>query len=303
MSRSLKAHLLLVMVTFFWGATFVVVKNALADVSPLLFNALRMTLAAVILGALFFRGWGGYSRATLLAGARVGIFLWLGYEFQTTGLQLTTPSKSAFLTGVSVVLVPVFLALFWRRKISNWTTAGVITAFAGLFLLTVPGGAGGLGNWASVNRGDALTMGCAVAFGFQIIFMGRATREHDFRQIAFLQAATAAVAMLLTLPLAGNNYITWTPRALWAIGITAVLCTAAAFTIQAWAQQFTPATHTALIFALEPVFAWITSYLVLGEHLGMRATIGALLILAGILVAELKAAPEAPPGAASFSPA
>ena len=291
------------MVTFFWGATFVVVKNALAEVTPLLFNALRMTLAAVILGALFFRGFGSYSRATMLSGIRVGIFLWLGYQFQTTGLRLTTPSKSAFLTGVSVVLVPVFLVLFWRRKINGWTTLGVITAFVGLFLLTVPGGTGSLGNWASVNKGDALTMGCAIAFGFQIIFMGRATREHDFRQIAFLQAATAAVAMLITVPLAEKSFILWTPRVLWAIAVTAVLCTAAAFTIQAWAQQFTPATHTALIFALEPVFAWITSYLVLGEHLGMRATLGALLILAGILVAELRAAPDGPAEAASLLPA
>lgn len=288
------------MVSFAWGATFVVIKNALAEVSPLLFNALRMTLAAAILGGLFFRGFRPYSRASVMAGIRVGIFLWLGYEFQTTGLRLTTPSKSAFLTGVSVVLVPVFLVLFWRRKINSWTTLGVIAAFAGLFLLTVPGGAGGLGNWASVNRGDGLTMGCAVAFAFQIIFMGRATREHDFRQIAFLQAATAAVAMLITAPLGEKSFILWTPRVLWAIAVTAVFCTAAAFTIQAWAQQFTPATHIALIFALEPVFAWITSYLVLAEHLGMRATVGALLILAGILVAELKATPDRPGEPASL---
>jgi drug/metabolite transporter (DMT)-like permease len=73
-----------------------------------------------------------------------------------------------------------------------------------------------------------------------------------------------------------------------AIIVTGVLGTALAFTIQAWAQQFTPATHTALIFALEPVFAWLTSYVVEGERLGWRASIGAFFILGGVLLSELK---------------
>ena len=288
MPRALKAHALLVLVTFVWGVTFVVIKNAvMQDASPLLFNFARMTLAALALGIVFHRDLVRIKRGSFVAGVLAGTFLWLGYEFQTTGLRLTTASKSAFLTGVSVILVPLFLMLFWGRKTTTWTAVGVLAALVGLFLLTVPASAGGTGNWASVNRGDLLTLGCAISFGFQIIFLGRATERHPFAQIAFLQTAVAAVLMGITAPLLERPHMVWSPRVLWAIVITGLLGTAAAFTIQAWAQQFTPPTHTALIFSLEPVFAWITSYVVLDERLGMRAAVGALLILGGVLISEL----------------
>jgi drug/metabolite transporter (DMT)-like permease len=287
-TRSTKAHILLVVVTFIWGATFVVIKNALTEISPLLFNAVRMTLASLCLAAIYWRDIASMERATLRAGIFVGIFLWLGYEFQTTGLHLTTPSKSGFLTGVSVVLVPVLLALFWRRKINRWTLLGVAAAVVGLFLMTVPAAGESLADWSSVNLGDLLTLGCAVAFAFQIILLGRATERYSFKSIAFLQTATAAVLMVLTVPVVERAHSTWSWRVWAAIAVTGVLGTALAFTIQAWAQQFTPATHTALIFALEPVFAWLTSYLVEGERLGWRASTGALLILGGVVLSELK---------------
>ena len=286
MSRSLKAHLLLVMVTLVWGVTFVEIKDALNDISPLLFNAVRMSLAGVAL-VLVFRKHLRMSAAALRTGIWMGTLLWMGYEFQTAGLVYTTPSKSAFLTGVSVVLVPVFLALIWRRHVNRWTASGVLAAFIGLYLLTVPH-AGSGGPFSGVNRGDALTLGCAVAFGFQIIFMGRAMRKHPFEQIATLQACVAAVMMALTVPALEKTHAVWSPRVVIAILVTGLLATAAAFTIQAWAQQFTPPTHTALIFVLEPVFAWASSYVMLRERLGTRAGLGALLIVAGVVLSELK---------------
>jgi len=132
-----------------------------------------------------------------------------------------------------------------------------------------------------------LTMGCAVAFSLQIIFMGRATRRYPFQQVATMQVTLCGALMLFTLPVMEKSYATWSSTVVWAIVITGLLNTAAAFSIQAWAQQFTPPTHTALIFSLEPVFAWVTSYLVLGERLGRRTGLGAVLILGGVLVAEL----------------
>jgi len=291
-SRSLKAHLLLVLVTLVWGVTFVEIKDVLSDISPLLFNAVRMTLAGATL-ALVFRKHLRMTRAALRTGIWMGTLLWMGYEFQTTGLVLTTPSKSAFLTGVSVVLVPVFLALIWRRPINRWTSLGVLAAFLGLCLLTVPNsGSGGL--LSGINRGDLLTLGCAVTFGFQIIFMGRAMRAHPFEQIATLQACAAAVLMAASVPLLEKPHVVWSPRVVVAILVTGLLATAAAFTIQAWAQQFTPPTHTALIFVLEPVFAWASSSLLMGERLGTRAGVGALLIIAGVLLSELKGSASQP---------
>jgi drug/metabolite transporter (DMT)-like permease len=247
-----------------------------------------MTLAGAILFGIYGSRFRHLDRGALRMGLLVGIFLWMGYEFQTTGLKLTTPSKSAFLTGFSVILVPVFLAVGWRRKVNTWTVAGVVPALVGLYLMTVPAGNGAGINFQSINRGDLLTLGCAIMFALQIILMGRAMQRYRFEHIATLQALVAAVLMFLTVPLVEQAYAVWSPRVIWAILVTGILGTAAAFTIQAWAQQFTPPTHTALIFLLEPVFAWITSYLVLGERLGMRAGLGAGLILAGIVLSELK---------------
>lgn len=286
-ARMLKAHILLVLMTFIWGSTFVLIKAALASISPLLFNAIRMTLAAIIVAILYRKQLGRLTPQAALAGVIVGVFLFLGYELQTTGLQRTTPSKSAFLTGVSTVLVPLFLILFWRARTHLWRALGITCAFIGLFLMTVPAGREAMADFAKINAGDLLSLGCAVAFAFQIIFLGRATRHFPFEQIAVLQLSVAAVFMLMAAPVMEHPRLQLTPTVVWAILITGVLCTAVAFTVQAWAQQFTPASHAALIFTLEPVFAWLTSLVYLGERLGGRAGAGALLIVAGVLLSEV----------------
>jgi len=289
-SRALKAHLLLVLVTFVWGSTFVLIKAAVQhDIPPLLFNLVRMALATAALGLLFHADVRAIRGPAFRSGALVGTFMWLGYEFQTTGIRYTTASKSAFITGISVVLVPLFLSIFWRRNVNHWSVVGVVCAFVGLFLLTVPAGESAFGNWTSVNVGDVLAFLCAVGFAFQIIFLGRATARHPVRQIAFLQIAIAALWMAVSVPFAPEPLHPLYPSkiVLWAILVTGLLGTAFAFSIQAWAQQFTSPTHTALIFSLEPVFAWITSYVVLGERLGGRAGLGAVMILAGVLISEL----------------
>ncbi|HET7183935.1 MAG TPA: DMT family transporter [Terriglobales bacterium] len=288
MSRSVKAHILLVLVTLVWGATFVQIKDALRDISPLLFNAVRITLASALLALFYRRELAAMSRDAVRAGVLVGIPLWLGFSFQTTGLRLTTPSKSAFLTGFSVILVPVLLALVWRKKVNAWTVAGVFIAFVGLYFMTVPAANGSGWNLDSINRGDLLTIGCAVMFALQIIFMGRAMRKHRFEGVATVEAITCAAMMWASIPVLEHAHALWSGRVIAAILVTGILGTGAAFTIQAWAQQFTPPTHTALIFLLEPVFAWITSYIVLHERLGMRAGAGAVMILGGIVVSEIK---------------
>jgi len=291
-SRSLKAHILLVLITLIWGSNFVVIKNALADISPLLFNAVRMSLAAVVLAMIFYRQLPRLGARAVRSGVLVGVFLFVGNELQTTGLKYTTPSKSAFLTGVSVVLVPVLLAVFWKRGINRLTSIGVVLAFAGLYLLTVPASAGAGLNLRSMNHGDLLTLGAAVVFAFHIIFIEHATKNHSWQQITVVQVTVTALLMIFTASVAEKVSVVWSPRVLWGIGITGFLSLALAFAIQAWAQQFTPATHTALIFTLEPVFAWLTSFLFLRERLGGRSGLGAACILAGLLISEEKASVE-----------
>lgn len=296
MPRSLKAHILLVLVTFIWGSTFVLIKAAVErDAAPLSFNFVRMIFATAALAIIFYPDVRKIRIPSFRAGALVGIFMWLGYEFQTVGIRLTTASKSAFITGLSVVLVPLFLATFWRRQVNHWSAMGVACAFCGLFLLTVPAGENAFVDWHSVNNGDLLSFACAVSFAFQIIFLGRAITRHPVGQIAFLQIAIAALLMGFSLPFApAGVHLHLSKLVIGAILVTGLLGTAAAFSIQAWAQQFTSPTHTALIFSLEPVFAWVTSYIVVGERLGLRAGLGAVMILGGILISELLGAASQP---------
>jgi len=291
-SRSAKAHWLLLLATFFWGATFIQIKDALHQVTPFTFNAIRMIIGAVALVLIYRKRLARVPPQTLALSAVLGALLWGGYSFQTKGLVYTSPSKSAFITGFSTVLVPIFLALFWRRRIHLRTAVGIAVAMIGLYLLTVPAAAGGGFGLSLVNRGDLLTLGCAVVFAFHIIVVGRVMMHHRFEHIGPLQIVAAATLMTVSAPLMEHPAIVWSPRVIAALLVTGLLCTAAAFTIQAWAQQFLPPTHTALIFLMEQVFAWLTSYLLVHERLGYRATMGALLILAGILVAELKGTAE-----------
>ena len=287
MSRSVKAHLLLVLMTLIWGSTFVLIKAALADSSPLVLNAVRMSLAAVLLAFWYRRDLTRMTRPALYMGSVVGIFLYLGYAFQTSGLKLTTPSKSAFLTGVSTVLVPLIMLALWRTRIHAWRAVGIALALTGLFLMTVPAGRQNLVDFANVNRGDVLSFFCAIAFAFHIVFIGRASRRFPFEQIAVLQISVAALLMALSAPFLEQPHFRPTGTVITCVLVTGILGTALAFTVQAWAQQFTPATHAALIFTLEPVFAWLTSFIYMKERLGLRAGTGALLILAGVLVSEL----------------
>jgi drug/metabolite transporter (DMT)-like permease len=286
--------LLLVMIAFIWGSTFVLVKEALNDASPLALNSARMIVAAVLLAFFYRKKIAVLTKPALMAGVLVGVFLYAGYAFQTSGLKLTTPSKSAFLTGTSSVLVPLFLVAIWHVRIHLWRVVGILLALVGLFLMTVPGGPGGLADFANVNMGDLLTVGCAICFTFHVIFVGRASQRFPFEQVAFLQVGTAAILMTLSTPLLEHPYFRATPTVIAAILITGVLCTAVAFSIQSWAQQFTPATHTALIFTTEPVFAWLTSFIYLHERLGLRAGAGAVLILGGVLISELLGQVEKP---------
>lgn len=289
MSRSLRAHVLLTAVVFVWGATFVLIKDALKDVSPLLFNWMRMTLAFACLAVVYRAHWKHLTRRALWSGAAAGFCLAMGYQFQTAGLKLTTPSKSAFITGLVVVLVPLLSAIPFLRAqgahAPRWNAyVGALLAFFGIVLLTTPARAGLA--FDTMNRGDVLTLGCSLGFALHVLALAHALPRVPFTQLAILQIGFCALFMAVSGPLLEHAYIHWTMRVVIALLIAALLATAAAFTIQTWAQQSLPATHTALILALEPVFAWMTSFVILGERLSRRASSGALLILAGIACAE-----------------
>jgi drug/metabolite transporter (DMT)-like permease len=292
LSRSARAHLLLLGVVMVWGATFVLVKDALTDISPLLFNLLRMALATLALAAVYRRQIRHLTRAHLVAGAVVGFCLALGYQFQTAGLARTTPAKSAFITGMVVVLVPLLSAIPVLRASAThgprWNAVtGAVIAFAGIVLLTTPAHTAWRSLFATINLGDWLTLGCAIGFALHMLALAHYAPRIPLAALAVLQLGACTIFMAVSLPVFERPFLHASVRLVVALLIAALLATAAAFTIQSWAQQFLPATHTALILALEPVFAWLTAFLFLHERMTGRAATGGALIFLGIAVTEL----------------
>lgn len=294
LSRRLRADLSLALCSLLWGATFVVVKNGLDHASVFIFLAVRFSVAAVLMAAWSNRAVLRFEREDLFAGLRLGCFMFLGYAFQTAGLQYTTPAKSGFVTGSSVVLVPLLLALFWGKRLTWGAYAGAFVAVLGLYFLTIP--AEGI---AYLNRGDVLTFVAAGLYAVHIILVAEYTRQHSAKALSLIQVAACAAMAWVTAGAAAA--IRWQPaRFEWrselilGILICAVFATAVAFSIQLWAQQYTTPGHAAILFTLEPVFAVITSYILIRERLGPRALLGAAFVLAGIFVAEILGPPAAP---------
>ena len=288
-NRQRLADLALAGNTLIWGATFVVVKSALTGISPLLFLALRFSLATAALALLFARPLVQRPPAVrdLRAGVLVGSLLLAGFAFQTIGLQFTTAPKSAFLTGATSVMVPFLARLVYRSRPRRSEILGLLAATAGMGLMTLEAPLG-LTKLGLVNRGDLLTLCCAAAFAGHIVTLGHFSKKLRFEMLSVIQVATAALWAGSLFWWVESPRFVWRPTVVWAIVVTGLLATALAFTVQAWAQHHTTSTRTALIYLLEPVFAWLTSYLLVGEGLSLRAAAGAALILGGVLMVELK---------------
>jgi drug/metabolite transporter (DMT)-like permease len=278
LSQRTKAELLLVVTTFIWGSTFVIVKGALADAAPFPFLSVRFILAGVLMFGVMARG--RLPRATLLPSLGLGTLLFAGYTFQTWGLMFTTPSKCAFITGFSVILVPL-IGLFHGYPLRAANAAGAGLGLLGLYFLVLPSGIG------AVNRGDLLTLLGAMAFAAHIVLVGTYTRRFSFLHLAPGQILVVGIIATLAIPFAPSWTMHWTGRLIFAIAVTAIFATAFAFGTQVWAQQYTLPSNTALIFALEPVFAALTSRVVTKEHLGGKVLLGSALILAGMVISEV----------------
>jgi drug/metabolite transporter (DMT)-like permease len=289
-SPCVRAELAIALVALIWGSTFVIVKAALADVSTPVFLALRFFLGAVLLAG-FFRGRlsGPGDRATIAGGAALtGLFLFAGYFLQTAGLRFTSASKSAFLTGLFIVLVPLLGSFVKKSKPRPAEWAGAAAALAGTGLLAAPAGI------ASLGKGDLLTMGCALAFAAHILAVEHYSKRMNYQLLSLLQVSAVALLAGLTCFWLEPPRLVWTPRLAFALGVTAVLATAASFALYTWAQRHTTATRAALLFSLEPVFAGLTAWLAAGEAWTLTSLAGAALILGGILAVELKPARAVP---------
>ena len=277
--RTYGVQLALVGVAAVWGATFVTVKDAVAQYPMYAFLTIRFAIAVLAFVVVVPSSIRLMRADTLKIGVAAGLFLTGGYVFQTWGLQDTTASKAAFITGMFVVITPVLQAVVMKRGPHRTTIIGVVLAVIGLWFLS----GGGADSW---NVGDTRVLLCAFALAGHFIVLGLAGDKHDVRPLTLVQLATVGVVSgaisFATEPmgLPGSGGV-W-----FALVLTGVFASAVAFAVQTYAQRSLSPTKTALILIMEPVFGGVFGYFA-GERLGVSGLIGSAFIFLGMLVAEV----------------
>ena len=273
------ALIALVAVTAIWGGTFLVVQDAVSRMPVMDFLAFRFALASLVMVALRPRCLRAVSGRGFLQGVILGLVLGAGYIFQTYGLLYTSAAVSGFITGMFVVLTPVVGWVLLRKKTNLLTWLAVGLAVAGLALISLRG-------W-EIGIGELLTLACAVCFALHIVGLGEWSPGRDVYTLTVLQLATVA-AMCFFAALPGG--ITPPPdAAAWAaVAVTAVMATALAFLVQTWAQSIVPPTRAAVVMTMEPVFAGFFGVVVGSNVLTLRIGLGAVCVLAAMLMTELK---------------
>jgi drug/metabolite transporter (DMT)-like permease len=280
-SRSaLAAEAGLIGIAAVWGLTFVMVQDAVELLPPMAFLAYRFIPAALLVAVVSRRGLRGLSRDGWRAGLLMGVFLTAGYIFQTVGLTYTTASNAGFITGLFVVLTPVFGAIFMRQKagIPAWVAA--VMSAIGLYLLS---GAGGRGD----RFGDLLVLGCAASFAFHILFTDRAVKQHDLGALLAVQLGVCGFFSLIVAAILGDLEVPRSGTVWLALLVTAFIASALGFFVQTYAQQHASPSRTALILASEPAFAGFFAWLLEGETLSALGWAGAVLIMAAIVGVEM----------------
>ena len=263
-----------------WGLTFVMVQDAIAIIPTMTFLAYRFVPAAAIVTALFWRRVRSLSAEGWKSGLVMGAFLTGGYVFQTFGLGSTSAANAGFITGTFCVLTPLLGALFFRQKVGAIGWAAALVAGLGLYLLADPGGGGRI-------SGDVLVFFCAVSFSLHILVTDRAIRDHDLEALLAVQLGVCGLFSLMVAAAMGDMVVPRSAVVWQALAVTAVLASAVAFWVQAWAQRHASPARTALILASEPAFAGLFAYLLQGDTLSAAAWTGAGLIMAAIVAVEV----------------
>jgi len=281
LSKARQAELSLIAVTAVWGLTFSMVKESLETIPPFLFMSYRFILAFLVLAVVCGRRMARIDRRTAAAGILLGIFLYAAYSFQTFGLEHTTAGNAGFITGLFVVFVPILSIFILHKRPSNRAVFSVVLATIGLALLSLQPGTG-------VNVGDVLVLACAFMYSLHIIYMDRFVQLYDILLltliqmgvVAVLQAGSALIFEDFVLPSGGYVWLT--------IIVCGIFASALAFFVQAWAQRQISPVRTSVVLIMEPVFSVVFGFFLLGETLRWRGWLGCGLMLAAMLITELK---------------
>jgi drug/metabolite transporter (DMT)-like permease len=281
--RVWKYDLVPLLMTIIWGATFLVTKLTLRLVGPFTYLSLCYLVATVTLVLIFHKRLRRITRAELLCGLLVGVVLFAGYAFQTVGMQWTSVSKTGFITGLYVPLVPLFSLLFLRQRIAITAWLGALLSLAGLFLLSI-----NKQLTLSIGLGEWLLLVCAFAFAIQIVLISKFAPQMDVINLAIIQLALTTILSFIAVPLsheplAAPPLLAWVP-----ICLLGMLDMAFTLVCMNWVQQYISGTRAALIYSLEPLWAALFGVLLAGDVLSLIAWIGCGCIFAGMVVGRLE---------------
>jgi drug/metabolite transporter (DMT)-like permease len=288
-------ELVLIFITILWGSTFVIVKQALADLSSTLYVAIRFSIAAAILFPIFLFVKKKDEKMILKEGVILGVLLFLGFVTQTYGLQITTATKSAFITGTFVVMIPFFQIFIEKKKPSLGTVIGIFLVFVGLMLLS----SGGNSVWEFVsslgrdfNTGDFLTFLCAVFFAIQVVLIDKYSKEHSVMGLLFSQLVTVApLSFLFTFIFNASSIepvkADFNGFVIFSLLFTAIVATLFNIGMQTKFQKTVSPSKAGIIYSFEPLFASILAYFVLNEKISNFGYIGGVLIIAGLIISEI----------------
>ncbi len=274
--------LALLSITVIWGWTFVLIKQGMSQVGPFTFLAIRFFIAWAVLCALLRRHIRRISLYSLRSGLMVGTALFLGYLFQTWGLVYTTATKSGLLTGLSVVIVPIASSFVFGRRVKLVIWLGALLAAGGLFLLVA-----GNGQLSALNRGDLMTLACAVSFAFHIILIDRFVHTTDYRQLLLVQVGVVAFLSLIGAGAIEKFAFTPSFTVIEGVLVTGIFATAVAYYVLNRFQSSSTASYTAIVLTMEPVFAGLFGFLLLGEKLGLWQLVGSVMILLGMIIPSI----------------
>lgn len=276
------ADISLAIVAIIWGSGFVALDIALkAGIKPFLTMAIRFSIASIILGAIFYKKLRLLNKKNLKSGIIIGLFLFGGFATQTAGLQYTTPSKNAFITGVNVVIVPFLYWILSKKRPDIYSFIAAVMCCLGIGFLT-------LDSVGGINIGDVLTLFCAVLFAMHISAVGHYSKDNDPIVLTIVQMIVAAVLSIVCAIFVEKPPATFTTDSIFAVVYLGVFCTCIAFLIQNIAQKYTSTTKTAIILSTESVFGTILAVLIIGDDLTGPMVIGCIIIFCGIIISETK---------------
>lgn len=281
--------------TLIWGGTFALIKNAFTDISPLLFLGLRFSIAALIFLPFVYASLKKTNKPTLIAGAVLGFFYFTGFAAQTLGLNLTTATKSGFITGTFVVFIPILQLIIEKRKPKWFNILSVFLVLIGLIMLSSKGENAidfikQLGS--DFNLGDLLTLLCAILFAFQVVYVDVFTKKYEYLPMVFVQLLITGLggfilSFIFSISTLETVKFTFNTTVITAILYTAIFASIIATVIQLKFQKFVSPTKAGIIFSIEPIFAAVFAYFLLSEKISNFGLVGCLLIFIGLIVSEI----------------